>query len=60
MALSFSSPDFAPNGAIPERFTCEGEDVSPALEWAYRHLREAHALSYRVRLIAMTVPQLMM
>jgi Raf kinase inhibitor-like YbhB/YbcL family protein len=33
MALSLSSPDFAPNGAIPERFTCEGEDVSPALEW---------------------------
>jgi hypothetical protein len=33
MALSLSSPDFSPNGAIPERFTCEGEDVSPALEW---------------------------
>jgi Phospholipid-binding protein len=33
MALSRSSPDFASNGAIPERFTCQAEDVSPALEW---------------------------
>lgn len=33
MPLSLSSPDFADNGPIPARFTCEGEDVSPALEW---------------------------
>jgi len=33
MALSLSSPDFTHNGAIPTRFTCEGDDVSPALEW---------------------------
>src|SRR5262245_5042142 len=33
MALTLTSPDFAPNGEIPARFTCEGEDVSPALAW---------------------------
>jgi len=32
--LSISSPAFAPNGAIPARHTCEGEDVSPALAFA--------------------------
>jgi Raf kinase inhibitor-like YbhB/YbcL family protein len=34
MALRLSSPDFAENALIPERFTCEGADVSPALDWA--------------------------
>jgi Raf kinase inhibitor-like YbhB/YbcL family protein len=34
MTLRLSSPDFADNGPIPERFTCEGADVSPALGWA--------------------------
>jgi hypothetical protein len=34
MSLKLSSPDFASNGSIPSRFTCEGTDVSPALEWA--------------------------
>ena len=33
MALVLTSPDFEPNGEIPTRFTCEGEDVSPALAW---------------------------
>lgn len=33
MALWLSSPDFTHNGSIPSRFTCEGDDVSPALEW---------------------------
>jgi Raf kinase inhibitor-like YbhB/YbcL family protein len=33
MALTLKSPDFEPNGEIPARFTCEGEDVSPALAW---------------------------
>ncbi|HYU50153.1 MAG TPA: YbhB/YbcL family Raf kinase inhibitor-like protein [Candidatus Limnocylindria bacterium] len=28
------SPDVDEGGAIPRRFTCDGEDVSPALEWA--------------------------
>ncbi len=33
MAFSFSSPDFGDNQSIPTKFTCEGEDISPALEW---------------------------
>jgi Raf kinase inhibitor-like YbhB/YbcL family protein len=33
MALWLRSPDFEPNGEIPRELTCEGEDVSPALEW---------------------------
>ena len=33
MALWLSSTDFTHNGSIPRRFTCEGDDVSPALEW---------------------------
>jgi Raf kinase inhibitor-like YbhB/YbcL family protein len=33
MTLSISSTAFAPNGEIPRRFTCEGEDLSPALAW---------------------------
>ncbi len=28
------SPSFADGGSIPIRHTCEGADVSPALEWA--------------------------
>ncbi len=34
MALSLTSPAFSDGGAIPERHTCEGEDVSPALAWS--------------------------
>jgi Raf kinase inhibitor-like YbhB/YbcL family protein len=34
MALTLTSPDFEPNGEIPTRFTCESEDVSPALAWS--------------------------
>ena len=33
MALALSSPAFAPGGAIPALFTCEGRDVSPPLDW---------------------------
>jgi Raf kinase inhibitor-like YbhB/YbcL family protein len=33
MSLTLTSPDFQPQGEIPRRFTCEGEDVSPALAW---------------------------
>jgi len=29
-----TSPDFEPNAEIPARFTCEGEDASPALAWS--------------------------
>ena len=32
--LRISSSAFAPNGPIPARHTCEGEDVSPALSWS--------------------------
>jgi Raf kinase inhibitor-like YbhB/YbcL family protein len=31
--MQLMSPDFADQGAIPERFTCEGENISPGLEW---------------------------
>jgi Raf kinase inhibitor-like YbhB/YbcL family protein len=34
MALTIKSSAFAPNGAIPIKFTCEDDDVSPALEWS--------------------------
>jgi Raf kinase inhibitor-like YbhB/YbcL family protein len=33
MSLSLTSPAFAPGAAIPALFTCEGEDLSPALDW---------------------------
>jgi Raf kinase inhibitor-like YbhB/YbcL family protein len=29
-----SSPGFAADGDIPTRFTCDGDDVSPPLEWS--------------------------
>lgn len=34
MALALTSSAFANGGEIPARFTCEGEDVSPALAWS--------------------------
>jgi len=34
MSFTLSSPAFDPGGEIPLRFTCEGEDVSPALAWS--------------------------
>lgn len=34
MALKITSPAFEHNGAIPDRYTCDGQDVSPALEWS--------------------------
>jgi Raf kinase inhibitor-like YbhB/YbcL family protein len=33
MGLALSSPSFAPGGEIPALFTCEGSDLSPALDW---------------------------
>jgi Raf kinase inhibitor-like YbhB/YbcL family protein len=33
MPLELKSPDFTPGGNIPKRFTCDGADISPALEW---------------------------
>jgi len=34
MSLTLKSPAFAPRGEIPAVHTCEGKDVSPALEWS--------------------------
>lgn len=34
MSLSITSPSFTHNGPIPSKFTCEGEDISPALAWS--------------------------
>jgi Raf kinase inhibitor-like YbhB/YbcL family protein len=33
MGFALASPAFAPGGDIPALFTCEGSDLSPALEW---------------------------
>src|SRR5574341_1647934 len=35
MALELSSPAFTNRGEIPMAFTCEGKDISPALEWRH-------------------------
>ncbi|MBI2382765.1 MAG: YbhB/YbcL family Raf kinase inhibitor-like protein [Gammaproteobacteria bacterium] len=34
VAMQLMSSAFAPNGAIPVKYTCEGQDVSPPLTWA--------------------------
>ena len=33
MPIHLKSPAFSQNGEIPREFTCDGDDVSPALEW---------------------------
>ena len=33
MTMHLTSPDFPPDGEIPRQFTCQGDDISPALEW---------------------------
>jgi Raf kinase inhibitor-like YbhB/YbcL family protein len=33
-AFELTSPAFEQGGAIPARFTCEGENVSPPLRWS--------------------------
>ena len=33
MSLILKSPSFTPDGPIPSRFTCQGDDISPALNW---------------------------
>jgi Raf kinase inhibitor-like YbhB/YbcL family protein len=33
MSFSISSPDFREGDSIPQRFTCDGEDLSPQLFW---------------------------
>ena len=34
MTMTLKSPDFAHQGEIPKQYTCDGEDVSPALTWS--------------------------
>lgn len=34
MSISIHSTAFPPNGPIPSRYTCEGEDRSPPLSWS--------------------------
>ncbi len=34
MAMTLSSPAFPHHGRIPERYTCDGEDISPPLQWS--------------------------
>ncbi len=33
MALELTSPAFTPGATIPARYTCEGQDVAPPLQW---------------------------
>ncbi|MEB2284316.1 MAG: hypothetical protein B6D46_04455 [Polyangiaceae bacterium UTPRO1] len=33
-ALSITSPAFRPNGDIPRKHTCEGDDAAPPLSWS--------------------------
>ncbi len=34
MTLTLTSPAFTHQGEIPGRFTCTGDDISPALQWS--------------------------
>jgi Raf kinase inhibitor-like YbhB/YbcL family protein len=34
MIFHISSPAFVPNGSIPSKYTCEGDDISPPLAWS--------------------------
>ncbi|MCR4347429.1 MAG: hypothetical protein NUV55_09560 [Sulfuricaulis sp.] len=34
MSLTLTSTAFRHNGEIPERYTCDGEDISPLLAWS--------------------------
>lgn len=34
MSLTITSTAFAPEGAIPALYTCEGKDISPPLAWS--------------------------
>ena len=34
MPMTLTSTAFSEGGEIPIRFTCEGEDVSPDLDWS--------------------------
>jgi len=32
--MKLTSPAFSHNGSIPSQYTCDGADISPALEWS--------------------------
>jgi Raf kinase inhibitor-like YbhB/YbcL family protein len=34
MPLSLTSPTFESGQPIPRRYTCEGDDISPSLDWS--------------------------
>ncbi|UCE88362.1 MAG: YbhB/YbcL family Raf kinase inhibitor-like protein [Pseudomonadota bacterium] len=34
MTMTITSPEFAQNASIPQRFTCDGDDISPPLTWS--------------------------
>lgn len=34
MSLTLKSPVFEQGGSIPQRYTCEGDDISPPLQWS--------------------------
>lgn len=34
MKIDITSPAFQDGGRIPEKYTCDGDDVSPPLEWS--------------------------
>lgn len=33
MTMTITSPAFEPGGPIPKQYTCDGQDISPALNW---------------------------
>jgi Raf kinase inhibitor-like YbhB/YbcL family protein len=33
MTLTIQSPAFAPMGAIPRKYTCDGDNIAPPLQW---------------------------
>ena len=34
MAFELTSTAFAPGGPIPQKYSCDGEDISPPLQWS--------------------------
>jgi len=34
MDMKITSPAFSESGSIPKRYTCEGQNISPPLEWS--------------------------
>jgi Raf kinase inhibitor-like YbhB/YbcL family protein len=48
VALSLTSPAFPAGSAIPQRYTCDGQDVSPPLRWT-RAPSRARSLAVEVK-----------